>query len=153
MPPSSGRQIAGSCLYTQTVQAGGAFRLFPSACRPLLPLGRCCGCQPVQPGCLLQDSRAAAHGLSISPRGRGRGAESGSQRGFAKLLHSLGGGNIPKCFLAAVFPTIIIAPAKSNISCCPSCLKHQLSQTHSCPAAASALCRGLPACSAGGTFM
>lgn len=76
---SLGRQVAGSCLCAQTTQGGDDFHLFPSACGPLLPLGRCCGCQPVQLVCLLQDIHAAAHGLSIASRGRGRGAESGSQ--------------------------------------------------------------------------
>lgn len=48
-----GRQIAGSCQYTQTTQAGDVFHVFPSARCPLLPLGRCSSCQPVQAECLL----------------------------------------------------------------------------------------------------
>jgi len=132
-PPFSGRQIAGSCLYTQTTQAGDAFRLFPSAHRPLLAPGRCCGCQPVQPGRSLPDSCAAAHGLSISQRRRARGAESRSQQGFARPLCSPGGGNIPKCLLAAVFPAVILAAAMNNIGCRLSCPEHRLSQTQLCP--------------------
>lgn len=106
---------------------------FPSARRPLVPLGRCRGCQPVQLGVRCGTAVPQLGGTpSTSPRGRARAAESGSPRGFTKLLRSPGGGSIPKCLPAAVFSTIT-APAKGSLGWRPSRPEHRLSHSHSCP--------------------
>lgn len=128
IPPSL---FAGSCLFAQTTLAGDAFHPF-SICTPV-PLGRCRGCQPVQLGVRCGTAVPQLRGTpSTSPRGRARAAESGSPRGFTKLLRSPGGGSIPKCLPAAVFSTIT-APAKGSPGCRPSRPEHRLSHSHSCP--------------------